>query len=60
MIADPARRRAMGDAGRRIVRERFGCDAGIARLAERFARDGLLAARDETVADRPLRAAGRV
>ena len=58
MIADPARRRAMGEAGRRVVRERFGCDAGIAQLAARFAKDGLLAARDETAADRPPRVAG--
>jgi glycosyltransferase involved in cell wall biosynthesis len=33
---DPARRRALGEAGRRRVAERFGLEANIARLAHRF------------------------
>jgi glycosyltransferase involved in cell wall biosynthesis len=41
LIADPARRRAMGEAGRRIVTERFDCKDGIGRLAALFAADGL-------------------
>ena len=36
LIARPALRRALGQAGRRRVRERFGVEAGIERLAARF------------------------
>ena len=36
LIADPARRRSLGEAARRRVSEKFGLDANIARLAERF------------------------
>ena len=36
LIADPSRRMALGDAGRRRVEERFGLDANIGRLAEKF------------------------
>jgi glycosyltransferase involved in cell wall biosynthesis len=36
LIADPARRHALGEAGRRRVKERFGLDENIARLAHRF------------------------
>jgi glycosyltransferase involved in cell wall biosynthesis len=36
LIRDPARRRALGEAGRRRVRERFGLQGNIARLARRF------------------------
>jgi glycosyltransferase involved in cell wall biosynthesis len=37
LIADPARRAALGEAGRRRVHERFGLEANIGRLARRFA-----------------------
>jgi glycosyltransferase involved in cell wall biosynthesis len=36
LIRDPARRRALGEAGRRRVQERFGLRGNIARLARRF------------------------
>jgi glycosyltransferase involved in cell wall biosynthesis len=36
LIADPARRRALGEAGRRRVGEKFGLEKNIARLAQRF------------------------
>jgi glycosyltransferase involved in cell wall biosynthesis len=36
LIAEPARRRALGEAGRQRVRERFGLDENIGRLARRF------------------------
>jgi len=36
LIADPARRRALGEAGRQRVRERFGLEQNIERLARRF------------------------
>jgi glycosyltransferase involved in cell wall biosynthesis len=36
LIADPARRRALGEAGRQRVREKFGLERNIARLAHRF------------------------
>ncbi|HLX80509.1 MAG TPA: glycosyltransferase family 4 protein [Burkholderiales bacterium] len=39
LIADPARRGALGDAGRQRVRERFGLEANIERLARKFALD---------------------
>lgn len=42
LIADPGQRRRMGEAGRRIVHQRFAAEAGIARLADRFAADGLM------------------
>lgn len=36
LIRDPARRRALGEAGRRRVQERFAMDGNIARLVRRF------------------------
>jgi glycosyltransferase involved in cell wall biosynthesis len=36
LIADPARRRALGEAGRQRVNEKFGLEGNIARLAQRF------------------------
>ena len=36
LIADPARRRVLGEAGRRRVLENFGLEANIARLARKF------------------------
>jgi len=36
LIADPVRRRALGEAGRHRVSERFGLEKNIARLAHRF------------------------
>ena len=36
LIADPARRRALGEAGRQRVHEKFGLEGNIARLAQRF------------------------
>jgi len=39
LIREPARRRALGDAGRRRVLERFELQASIARLARRFGLD---------------------
>jgi glycosyltransferase involved in cell wall biosynthesis len=36
LIADPARRRSLGDAGRARVHERFGLDANVERLARKF------------------------
>ena len=36
LIADPSRRRALGEAGRLRVGERFGLESNIARLAQRF------------------------
>jgi glycosyltransferase involved in cell wall biosynthesis len=36
LIRDPARRRALGEAGRRRVQERFGLQGNIGRLARRF------------------------
>jgi glycosyltransferase involved in cell wall biosynthesis len=36
LIADPARRRALGEQGRRRVRAHFGLEANIGRLARRF------------------------
>jgi glycosyltransferase involved in cell wall biosynthesis len=36
LIADPARRRSFGEAGRQRVTEKFGLDANIARLARKF------------------------
>jgi glycosyltransferase involved in cell wall biosynthesis len=36
LIADPARRRALGEAGRRRVTEKFGLEANVARLACKF------------------------
>jgi glycosyltransferase involved in cell wall biosynthesis len=41
LIADPARRRALGEAGRRRAQEKFGLEGNISRLARRF---GLTAA----------------
>ena len=42
LIANPKRRRIMGEAGRRIIEARFSCEAGNAQLAEKFAADGLM------------------
>lgn len=42
LIADPKRRRMMGEAGRRIVEERFSCEVGFSQLAAIFAADGLI------------------
>jgi glycosyltransferase involved in cell wall biosynthesis len=42
LIADPKRRHMMGKAGRRIIEDRFSCDAGLARLATKFDEDGLI------------------
>jgi len=39
LIRDPARRRLLGEAGRRRVREKFDLDGNIARLARRFGLD---------------------
>jgi glycosyltransferase involved in cell wall biosynthesis len=39
LIREPARRRALGDAGRRRVLEKFELQASIARLARRFGLD---------------------
>jgi len=36
LIADPARRRALGEAGRQRVRAEFGLEENIGRLARRF------------------------
>ena len=36
LIADPARRRALGEAGRQRVQREFGLDRNIERLARRF------------------------
>jgi glycosyltransferase involved in cell wall biosynthesis len=36
LIREPARRRSLGEAGRQRVREKFGLDGNIARLARRF------------------------
>lgn len=36
LIANPARRRALGEAGRERVRARFGLEANLGRLARRF------------------------
>jgi glycosyltransferase involved in cell wall biosynthesis len=36
LIADPARRRALGEAGRQRVNEKFGLERNITRLAQRF------------------------
>ena len=36
LIADPARRRALGEAGRRRVAEKFGLESNIERLARKF------------------------
>jgi glycosyltransferase involved in cell wall biosynthesis len=36
LIADPVRRRALGEAGRQRVTEKFGLEKNIARLAHRF------------------------
>ena len=36
LIADPARRRTLGEAGRRRVAEKFALDANLARLAGKF------------------------
>ena len=36
LIADPARRQALGEAGRRRVREKFSLDANIGALARKF------------------------
>jgi glycosyltransferase involved in cell wall biosynthesis len=36
LIREPARRRSLGEAGRRKVQEKFGLDGNIARLARRF------------------------
>ncbi len=41
LITDPARRQAMGEAGRRIVGERFDHRDGVRRIAALFATDGL-------------------
>jgi glycosyltransferase involved in cell wall biosynthesis len=41
MIADPARRRALGEAGRQRVRTRFGLEANIGQLARRFGLDAV-------------------
>jgi glycosyltransferase involved in cell wall biosynthesis len=41
LLREPARRRLLGEAGRRRVWEKFGLDGNIARLARRF---GLTAA----------------
>ena len=40
LIRDPARRRALGEAGRRRVQERFAMDGNITRLARRFGLNG--------------------
>jgi glycosyltransferase involved in cell wall biosynthesis len=40
LIADPARRRALGEAGRARVQERFGLQQNIGRLARRFGLSG--------------------
>jgi glycosyltransferase involved in cell wall biosynthesis len=36
LIREPARRRSLGAAGRQRVREKFGLDHNISRLARRF------------------------
>jgi glycosyltransferase involved in cell wall biosynthesis len=36
LIRDPARRRTLGESGRRRVQEHFGLQGNIARLARRF------------------------
>jgi len=36
LIREPARRRSFGEAGRQRVREKFGLDGNVARLARRF------------------------
>ena len=36
LIREPARRRSLGEAGRQRVRDKFGLDGNIARLARRF------------------------
>jgi len=36
LIREPARRRLLGEAGRRRVQEKFGLDGNISRLARRF------------------------
>ena len=36
MMREPARRRALGEAGRQRVREKFALDGNISRLARRF------------------------
>ncbi len=36
LVRDPARRRALGEAGRQKVSEKFGLEANIARLARKF------------------------
>jgi len=48
LITDPALRRALGEAGRRRVTEKFGLEANVARLARKF---GLAQARDESAAE---------
>lgn len=53
LIANPKRRRMMGEAGRRIIEEQFSCEVGIAQIADRFASDGLLPGRPDTTGDTP-------
>jgi len=48
LIADPARRQAMGEAGRRLVAERFDNRDGVRRIAALFAADGLAPAPADT------------
>jgi len=55
LIADPARRRAMGEAGRRIVAERFDNRDGVRRIAALFAADGLAPAPEARPGDTPAR-----
>jgi len=54
LITDPARRLAMGEAGRRIVAERFDSRDGVRRIAALFAADGLAPA-PETADGAPAR-----
>ncbi|MBT5455087.1 MAG: glycosyltransferase family 4 protein, partial [Rhodospirillaceae bacterium] len=42
LIADPKRRRMLGEAGRRVIEAKFSCEAGIGQLAAAFAADGLM------------------
>ena len=50
LIVDPARRRALGQAGRARVAARFGLEHNVVRLAEKFGLPRVLAARARTAA----------
>ena len=43
LLRDPDRARAMGQAGRRVIEEKFSCDAQLRRTEELY--DGLLSGR---------------